>query len=81
MSSWEEEDPSGLHRAPPHREGGQSATSSWRARRDSNPRPSDPKSGSRSGLLPTPIRARPSPSDDPVTIDFRVCMTLAPGTV
>ena len=51
----------------------------WRARRDSNPRPSDPKSDAREAALDGLIRAQPSRSTGPTVIDSRVSLMPAPG--
>ena len=53
----------------------------WRARRDSNPRPSDPKSGSRQGEQRESIRAWNGPREDAVFVDSGVSLDPAPERV
>ena len=53
----------------------------WRARRDSNPRPSDPKSGSRQGEQNESIRAWNGRREDAVFVDSGVSQDPAPERV
>jgi hypothetical protein len=53
----------------------------WRARRDSNPLPSDPKSGSRQGEQNESIRAWNGHRDDAVFVDSGVSQDPAPKRV
>ena len=53
----------------------------WRARRDSNPRPSDPKSASRRGKQREPIRAWNGHRADAVLVDSGVSLDPAPKRV
>ena len=53
----------------------------WRARRDSNPRPSDPKSGSRQSQQLESIRAWNGHREDAVFVDSGVSLDPAPERV
>jgi hypothetical protein len=55
--------------------------SEWRARRDSNPRPSDPKSASRQGEQRVSIRAWNGHRKDAVLVDSGVSLDPAPERV
>ena len=54
---------------------------SWRARRDSNPRPSDPKLSSRQGEQSESIRAWNGHRDDAVFVDSGVSLDPTPERV